>query len=737
MKKSVKKLFLLSSSFASIGAGVALISCSSSSKVETKKEEPKANIKSENIDIQPNVEEKNTSDYELTDLDKEYIELVKENREYIDFALEALGNSKQYLMFDDFQEVFDVVVKVWKNILDNPIKYLSKLPSETKTGLINQSKAYFKQLKFLNELEKNPEKKLEEFLSEQNSDEPLSENPEVSNRENEVQNDTSNQETSTQTETLNPEENNVKIESENYNESTTTEEGNVPTQPKTETPEENNVQNEPETVPSEPSNPESKPTEPESQPERVSNERVTEPATSEEDSNVEETDDIDESELPVKTKLKVLDAEKVEQEVRKTIQGKKYQTSRIYSVSQLDPHELGWGKITAIKLGEEYESDRLNYQINRKYNKKKKTETISKYFDLSWEVENSTVKVYLNLVYNGQKEKLFVIQYQDGITFGNESEEDFSLIDNGSSSTNESTISSSSTPTSSPAKPVVATTILDNSYLSKLQYDASDNYYESLQGLKGQELFEALNKLQSSKASNSNGKGYDSLKSFYSNSDAFKDNYFEKDGSLLDIYSENPSGKDPYVYSTYLPGRGAEESQGTNREHLIPQSWFNKAEPIKSDSLFVWPTDIKVNGLRGNLPHDDVQSVSKETLNHSKLGRNVNGDQVFEVLDAFKGDVARAYLYFLATYAKKSIRSGNSIFESSYPYMKKHYLNTYIRWSANDVPDKWSIDRNNISYKEYRPVRNPFIDYPDLASSIFGEDPKPFVNKGILVGISE
>ena len=48
-------------------------------------------------------------------------------------------------------------------------------------------------------------------------------------------------------------------------------------------------------------------------------------------------------------------------------------------------------------------------------------------------------------------------------------------------------------------------------------------------------------------------KSYAGLWTIYTNS-AFRDNYYENDSSLLDIYSENPTGIDPYNYTlTLLP----------------------------------------------------------------------------------------------------------------------------------------------------------------------------------------
>jgi endonuclease I len=78
------------------------------------------------------------------------------------------------------------------------------------------------------------------------------------------------------------------------------------------------------------------------------------------------------------------------------------------------------------------------------------------------------------------------------------------------------------------------------------------------------------------------------------------DKYYENDDSVLDMYSENPAGVDPYNYtiaSTQRCGNYSNEGDCYNREHIIPQSVFNKESPMVSDAHFIIPTDGKVNGI--------------------------------------------------------------------------------------------------------------------------------------------
>ncbi|WP_051521852.1 endonuclease [Mycoplasma leonicaptivi] len=268
---------------------------------------------------------------------------------------------------------------------------------------------------------------------------------------------------------------------------------------------------------------------------------------------------------------------------------------------------------------------------------------------------------------------------------------------------------------------------------TKYIYDSSDNYYQSLEGLSGIQLWKALNQINISKRQYNSG--YKALPNFYNTSNAFKDTLYEKDNTILDIYSEVINGSDPYTFKSYKTVGGGSEGDGMNREHIIPQSWFNKTEPIRSDATFVWPTDIKVNNIRGNFPHDDVVTITQQTKNKSKLGKNINSETVFEVTDDFKGDIARAYFYFVSAYNDKDIYNGkNNIFTKNFPNIKSHYLKSYLNWHKRDKIDNFDVKRNNETYK-FNKIRNPFIDYPDILNNIFGKNPKPFKNKGVLTAI--
>ena len=241
-------------------------------------------------------------------------------------------------------------------------------------------------------------------------------------------------------------------------------------------------------------------------------------------------------------------------------------------------------------------------------------------------------------------------------------------------------------------------------------------YYvqNELANKKGEALFDALHTIQENHTGSISRHGYGGLYDVYK--DAFKDTMFEKDGTLVDIYSENPNGADPYNYNATDHG-GSYHGEGDmyNREHIVPQSSFDKRPPMHDDPHHVWPTDGKVNGTRSNYPHGEVVNATNTSRNGSKLGTNAKGQTVFEPIDAFKGDVARAYLYFQLTYHGKSHFSP---FQNSFPYMNQDFLQMLIRWNNADPIDAFDIQRNEVIGRIYG-LRNPFIDYPTLITSLF------------------
>ena len=247
-------------------------------------------------------------------------------------------------------------------------------------------------------------------------------------------------------------------------------------------------------------------------------------------------------------------------------------------------------------------------------------------------------------------------------------------------------------------------------------------YYDGTAGLSGSAL---KTKLSSIISSGHQTKSYDALDDEYPNSD--KDSYYEKDGTVLDIYSENPTETDPYVYQFGVKKCGNYKIEGDcyNKEHIFPQGYFNKASPMVSDIHHIVPTDGKVNGMRSNFPFGNVgSSVSYTSKNGSKLGtsNSVNySGKVFEPINEFKGDVARMIFYFATRYEAKlkDFDANDILTNTSFPGIQSWELEVLKQWHTQDPVSQREIDRNNAAYT-YQRNRNPFIDHPEYVDLIWG-----------------
>ena len=279
-----------------------------------------------------------------------------------------------------------------------------------------------------------------------------------------------------------------------------------------------------------------------------------------------------------------------------------------------------------------------------------------------------------------------------------------SSTSSGSSSSGSSSSSSSSSCSSSSSSTPTPTPDPDTP-------EDVDEYYSSISdSLTGASLKTALfNKIKITKA----GWSYDGLWEAYRLGDVRPDGQH-----FWDIYS------DTTMYTLNDKRNNASyktEGDSIHREHVIPQSSFNEAAPMKSDSHHVLPSDGYVNNRRSNYPHGIVSGTPTYTSNDGcKLGKDSDGTTVFEPMNQYKGDIARIYFYFVTCYQDKMSTNTFSVFdEKTYPSIKSKSLSTYLKWHAEDPVSEKEIIRNNVAYGG-QGNRNPFIDHPEYANRIWG-----------------
>ncbi|MGB3592120.1 MAG: endonuclease [Nonlabens sp.] len=257
-------------------------------------------------------------------------------------------------------------------------------------------------------------------------------------------------------------------------------------------------------------------------------------------------------------------------------------------------------------------------------------------------------------------------------------------------------------------------------------------YYSSASGLSGYALKSQLANII---AAGQNTRGYGELLDLYFISD--NDVYYDANQSdtVLDLYSENPLGPDPYNY-TRNDNCGNFNREGVcyNREHIFPQGFFNQQTTPRNDAHHVIPTDGWVNGGRSSFPFGEVDLANPASItvysNGSRRGASATPgftSTVFEPIDEFKGDIARMLLYFATRYENNHNDSSwdnpnSSINDprdgSKGRFYEQWYVDLLVQWHVQDGVSQREIDRNNDIFN-YQNNRNPFIDNPQFVEMIW------------------
>jgi len=211
------------------------------------------------------------------------------------------------------------------------------------------------------------------------------------------------------------------------------------------------------------------------------------------------------------------------------------------------------------------------------------------------------------------------------------------------------------------------------------------------------------------------------------------------------LSSFNYSTDNPYIrklYGDYNNSVGTADlflNPGASRvsfdkEHIWAQSLgdFGRSGGAGSDWHALWPSDI-IGNQNGHSNYGWAAPTSSiTTYNGDKgtyVGRNGyiagSAQKVFEPLDQYKGDIARAMFYMPARYyvyvdslhPKLQLVNGSPAAVTasmSQPGLAGD-LATLLQWNKLDPVDDYEIKRNNLMYNNYQGNRNPFIDHPEWA----------------------
>jgi endonuclease I len=160
---------------------------------------------------------------------------------------------------------------------------------------------------------------------------------------------------------------------------------------------------------------------------------------------------------------------------------------------------------------------------------------------------------------------------------------------------------------------------------------------------------------------------------------------------------------------------GWDSGNSWNREHVWPRSrGVDDSGDDNSDLHNLRPSDPRVNSDRGNLNFGGAFGQS--------FGVTFDGGQVWYPGDADAGMVARQGFYMAVRYDGSDSQTENLELTNGNPGTNgttMGSLDRLIEWHYAAPPDAFERRRNDVIYDSYQGNRNPFIDRPEYAWSVF------------------
>lgn len=241
-----------------------------------------------------------------------------------------------------------------------------------------------------------------------------------------------------------------------------------------------------------------------------------------------------------------------------------------------------------------------------------------------------------------------------------------------------------------------------------------NGYYDAASGLNGEALKSALHNI----IDGHQEINYDAVKLAVQILDEDPNNVL----NVLLIYKGNSIPKTDFDAGV----------DGWNREHIWPQSHgdFGTDNGPGTDLHAIRPADVSVNSSRSDKDFDNGGAPHPEAI-----GCFSDADS-WEPRNAIKGDIARTVFYMCVRYEGNVTGEPDLEIEDfiTSPTSGNGYLGLItilLQWHGQDPVDQSEIDRNDlIYYNAAEPSldqgnRNPFIDHPEYAQPIWGDETAP------------
>lgn len=214
----------------------------------------------------------------------------------------------------------------------------------------------------------------------------------------------------------------------------------------------------------------------------------------------------------------------------------------------------------------------------------------------------------------------------------------------------------------------------------------------------GEYTFDSLSSLSggSSQSNASSSQLYKELQELLTSTHTFY-TYYDGNKNVRNFYKytdcvSNDTSKVALLYRGGLETSNWNSGNIWNQEHVWPQSKLSSSEQI-GDIMHLRPANPSENSSRGNTAYGE-------------------GSGYYDPGISVRGDCARMVLYMYVRWGKTNTWGSGGVMQSA---------DVLLDWMAEDPVDTWEMGRND-SVQSITGTRNVFVDYPELAWLLFGQD---------------